>query len=32
MKQTTFSDAEYAGKSKHTRRERFMIEMDRVMP
>jgi IS5 family transposase len=32
MKQTTFADAEYAGKRKQTRRERFLIEMDRVMP
>lgn len=31
MKQMTFSDAEYAGKRKQTRRrERFLIEMDRV--
>ncbi len=27
MKQTTFADAEYAGKRKQTRRERFLIEM-----
>lgn len=32
MKQTTFADAEYAGKRKQTRRERFLIEMDRIMP
>lgn len=32
MKQATFADAEYAGKRKQTRRERFLIEMDRVMP
>ncbi|WP_275014428.1 transposase, partial [Pseudomonas syringae group genomosp. 3] len=32
MKQMTFADAEYAGKRKHTRRERFLIEMDQVVP
>mgnify|MGYP003602549728 CR=1 FL=1 len=32
MKQMSFSDAEYAGKRKQTRRERFLIEMDRVGP
>jgi hypothetical protein len=28
----SFSDAEYAGKRKQTRRERFLIEMGRVGP
>jgi IS5 family transposase len=32
MKQTSFADAEYAGKRKQTRRERFLIEMDQVVP
>ena len=32
MKQMSFADAEYAGKSKQTRRERFLIEMDQVVP
>jgi len=32
MKQMTFADAEYAGKRKQTRRERFLIEMDQVVP
>ena len=32
MKQVSFADAEYAGKHKLTRRERFLIEMDQVMP
>ena len=32
MKQMTFSDAEYAGKRKQTRKELFLIEMDRVVP
>jgi len=32
MKQMSFADAEYAGKRKQTRRERFLIEMDQVMP
>jgi IS5 family transposase len=27
-----FADAEYAGKRKQTRRERFLIEMDQVVP
>ena len=31
-KQTTFADAEYAGKRKQTRKELFLIEMDRVVP
>nr|ANC68231.1 TnpA2 [Pseudomonas oleovorans] len=32
MKQITFADAEYAGKRKQTRKELFLIEMDRVVP
>lgn len=32
MKQISFGDAEYAGKRKQTRRERFLIEMDQVVP
>ncbi len=32
MKQVTFFDAEYAGKRKQTRKERFLIEMDQVVP
>ena len=32
MKQIAFADAEYAGKRKQTRRERFLIEMDQVVP
>lgn len=28
----SFVGAEYAGKSKQTRRERFLIEMDQVVP
>ena len=32
MKQMTFADAEYAGKRKKTRKELFLIEMDRVVP
>ena len=32
MKQMTFADAEYAGKRKQTRRERFLNEMDQVVP
>jgi len=32
MKQISFADAEYAGKRKQTRRERFLIEMDQVVP
>lgn len=31
MKQMTFSDAEYAGKRKQTRKELFLIEMDQVV-
>ena len=32
MKQISFADAEYDGKRKQTRRERFLIEMDQVVP
>ena len=32
MKQMSFSDAEFAGKKKQTRRERFLGEMDKVVP
>lgn len=32
MKQMTFADAEYAGRRKQVRRERFLIEMDQVVP
>jgi IS5 family transposase len=32
MKQMTFADAEYAGKRKQTRKELFLIEVDRVVP
>lgn len=32
MKQLSFADAKYAGKRKQTRRERFLIEMDQVVP
>ena len=32
MKQMSFADAEYAGKRKQIRRERFLIEMDQVVP
>jgi transposase, IS5 family len=32
MTQLTFGDAEYAGKGKTTRRERFLAEMDQVVP
>ncbi|SDS22776.1 hypothetical protein SAMN05216221_1342 [Pseudomonas oryzae] len=32
MKQLSFAGAEYAGKRKQTRRERFLIEMDQVVP
>lgn len=32
MKQMTFADAEYADKRKQTRKELFLIEMDRVVP
>ena len=32
MSQMSFSDFEYAGKHKQTRRERFLAEMDQVVP
>ena len=32
MKQLSFSDAEYSGKCKRTRREVFLAEMDQVVP
>lgn len=32
MKQMTFADAEYAGMREQTRKEMFLIEMDRVVP
>lgn len=32
MSQMSFSDAEYAGKKKRTRREVFLAEMDQVVP
>jgi IS5 family transposase len=32
MMQMTFADAEYAGKRKQTRKELFLIEMNRVVP
>ncbi len=32
MSQMSFSDAEYAGKRKQTRRERFLAEMEQVVP
>ena len=32
MKQISFADAEYAGKHKRTRRERFLSEMGKVVP
>ena len=32
MTQMSFSDAEYAGKRKQTRRERFLAEMEPVVP
>ena len=32
MTQMTFSDAEYAGKRKQTRREIFLAEMEQVVP
>jgi len=32
MKQMTFADAEYAGKRKQTRKELFLLEMDKVVP
>lgn len=32
MSQMSFPDVEYAGKRKQTRRERFLAEMDHVVP
>lgn len=32
MRQMSFSDAEYAGKRKKTRREVFLEEMEQVVP
>ncbi|SDW91642.1 transposase, IS5 family, partial [Thiocapsa roseopersicina] len=32
MKQFSFADAEFAAKKKVTRRERFLDEMERVVP
>lgn len=32
MKQMTFVDAEYVCKGKQTRKERFLIEMNQVVP
>lgn len=32
MKQMSFADAEYVDKLKQTRRGRFLIEMDQVVP
>jgi IS5 family transposase len=32
MKQTSFASAEYAGKNRQTRRERFLAEMNVVVP
>lgn len=32
MNQMSFSDAEYVGKRKQTRREKFLAEMERVVP
>jgi len=32
MKQTSFASAEYAGKKRQTRRERFLAEMNLVVP
>ena len=32
MSQMSFSDFEYAGKRKQTRRERFLAAMDQVVP
>lgn len=32
MNQMCFSDTEYAGKKKGTRREVFLAEMDKVVP
>ena len=32
MKQISFSDAEFTAKKKVTRRERFLMELDRLVP
>ena len=32
MKQMSFADAEFAAKKKVTRRERFLAEMERIVP
>ena len=32
MKQTTFASLAYAGKKKRTRREKFLVEMEAVVP
>lgn len=32
MKQTSFASAEYAGKKRQTRQERFLVEMNMVVP
>lgn len=32
MMQTSFAGLEYAGKKRRTRREKFLGEMDRVVP
>ena len=32
MKQTSFASLEYAGKKRRTRREKFLGEMDKVVP
>jgi transposase, IS5 family len=32
MDQLSFTDAEYAGKKKRTRREKFLLEMEQVVP
>lgn len=32
MAQLTFGDAEFAGKGKSTRKERFLAEMEQVVP
>jgi hypothetical protein len=32
MNPLSFSDAEYNSKRKQTKRERFLLEMDRVIP
>lgn len=32
MSQMSFSDFEYAGKRKQTRRERFLAKMEQVVP